>query len=103
MAKKDKVQVFAVGLLFLDGLMTKLAFNHIVRKDELLKVAQSFAGMTEEEVANKYPEMNRLLVQNVQVMLMLLYAILENLQVEQFEIVDARLFDYIALEDEFWN
>jgi hypothetical protein len=103
MAEKNKVQVFAVGLLFLDGLMTKLAFNHIVKKDELLLMAQSFSGMTEEEVINKYPEMNNLLIRNVQVMLMLLYAILENLQVEQFEIVDARLFDYIALEDEFWN
>lgn len=100
--KKQK-RVFAVGMLFVRGLMKQMEFNHIVHKNDLKNTAYMLSDLTEAEATEKFSQMPPSLLPHAQTIMILIYAIMESLAIDQFEVVDARLFDYIALSKKFWE
>jgi exopolyphosphatase/guanosine-5'-triphosphate,3'-diphosphate pyrophosphatase len=100
--KNRKLAVFGVGRLFVNAFMQEMQFNNIITKGDLVEFIRAISILNGEEVAKKYPQMAEFFIQHAQIAAIMVYAIIESLGVDQLEVIDARLFDYIALDKEVW-
>lgn len=101
--KTNQLNVVAVGRLFINAFMQEMNFSNIIYKKDVKTFIESLSGLTEEQVLAKYPKMAKFFAANAQIAAILLYTIMDSLNIEKLEVVDARLFDYIALNQEFWQ
>ncbi len=101
--KENKLAVFAVGRLFVNAFMDEMGFKNVIHKHELKAFAESLSGLTEKQVLAKHPKMLPFFAQHAQIAAILVYAIMEGLGVDKLEIIDARLFDYLAIDHALWD
>ena len=100
--KNKELVVFGVGRLFVNAFMDEMQFSNVITKGDLIEFIRSISLLKSEEVAKKYPNMAKFFIPHAQMAAIMVYAIIESLEVDQLEVIDARLFDYIALDKEVW-
>lgn len=96
------IDVIAVGRLFVNAFMKEMNFSNIIYKKDVKTFIESLCGLTEEQMLAKHPKTAKFFAPNAQIAAILLYTIMDSLGIEKLEVVDARLFDSIALDERLW-
>lgn len=101
--KQNKLPIFAIGTPFSKLIATELNLPTKLKKEDVLNTIQLFSGKTIADIQGMFPKLNPPYIHNNQIALIMIYVIMEALDVEHVAIVNTTMTKAVAVSAEYWE
>ena len=99
-----KVKIYAIGGPMTKGLKKQMYVPKTATLENLYKTAKIFEDRSEGDVYwNSFPELPIHYVKSAQISLILIHGIMKGIGVNQINILDTSISDYVMYEKELWH